>query len=90
MRVFDKVASKWDKIATRLHFDGNMIAQIRTDSQDTFQACQSVFSKWLNGKEGLREPITWSTVVQVLAEADLGQLADDLKDVFPGMYINIV
>ena len=59
-----------------------MIAQIRTDCQhDTYQACQKTFTEWLGGKEGLRTPIAWSTVIRALKEAGLGQLADDLKDI---------
>ena len=80
MRVFETGASKWDKIATRLHFDANMIAQIQTDAQGTFRACRSAFSKWLEGKKGLREPRTWSNVIEILAEAGLGQLSEDLRE----------
>ena len=59
-----------------------MFKQIWTDSQhDTFRACQTTFTKWLDGPEGLRTPRTWSTVIKVLKEAGFGQLADDLKEV---------
>ena len=82
MRVFEKGASKWDKIATRLHFDGNRIAQIGTDCQhNTFKACQSTFTEWLDGKEGLRRPTAWRTVIEALKEAGLGQLAHDLEEI---------
>ena len=82
IRVFEKGASKWDRIATRLHFEGTKIVQIRTDCQhDTFQACQKTFTEWLGGKEGLRTPIAWSTVIKVLEEADLCQPAKDLKEI---------
>ena len=82
VRIFERGASKWDRIATRLHFEGHMIEQIWTDSKhDTFRACQTIFTKWLDGLEGLRTPRTWDTVIKALKEADLGQLADDLKKV---------
>ena len=82
MRVFERGASKWDRIATRLHFDGSKIAQIGTDCHyNAFKACQSTFTEWLDGKEGLRRPIAWSTVIIVLKEAGLGQLAGDLEEV---------
>lgn len=82
MRVFEKGAGKWDKIATRLYFDGNKIAQIRTECQNNaFKACQSTFTEWLDGKEGLRRPTAWSTVITALKEAGLGQLADDLEEI---------
>ena len=45
------------------------------------EACRSVFSIWLGGREGLREPKTWATVVNVLKEVDLGVLSDDLNSI---------
>ena len=85
VRVLEGSASKWDGIARRIYFSGNMISQIRTESQnDALRACQSVFTQWLEGKEGLRMPRTWNTVIDVLKEAHLGQLADDLTEVLRG------
>ena len=90
VRVFEGTASKWEGIATRLYFDGNTISQIWTESQhNQLRACRNVFTQWLSGKEELRTPRTWSTVIQALQEAHLGQLADELKDVLGGTYICI-
>ena len=67
-------------IATRLHFDRNMIGAIRRDASSQVQhACTTVFNTWLEGKEGLREPKTWATVVAVLKEADFGTLSGELN-----------
>ena len=75
-------AAKWEKIATRLYFDGNTIGAVRRDTHyQVEQACTSVFNIWLEGKDGLREPKTWTTVADVLKEADLGTLSDELKSV---------
>ena len=88
VRVFEGTASKWESIATRLYFEGNTISQIWTESQNNqLGACRSVFTEWLSGKEGLRTPRTWSTVIKVLQEAHLGQLADELKEILGGMYV---
>ena len=85
VRVLEGSASRWDEIALRLYFSGDMISQIRMDSQtNALRACQSVFTQWLDGKEGLRTPRTWGTVIDALKEADYGQLADDLKEVIVG------
>ena len=43
------------------------------------EACRRVFNIWLGGREGLREPKTWATVVDVLKEADLGVLSGELN-----------
>ena len=82
VRVLEESAGKWNKLAIRLHFKGNKITQIQNDSgQNSYQACQSVFSEWLDGKEGLRLPRTWVTVIAALGEAGLGQLAEKLEEV---------
>ena len=82
IQVIASSKAKWERIATRLYFDGNTIEGIRRDTHyQVEQACTSVFSVWLGGREGLREPITWATVVAVLKEADLGVLSDDLNSV---------
>ena len=82
VKVLEGSASKWERVAIRLYFDGNMISQIWSKSgSDQYSACQNTFSGWLAGKEGLRTPRTWDTV---LKEADLGQLADDLNEVLRG------
>lgn len=87
VRILEGSASKWDGIACRLYYEGNMISQIKTESQnDGLRACQSVFSEWLDGKVGLRTPISWGTVVEVLKEAHLGQLAEDLAEVLRGRW----
>ena len=86
--MFEGTASKWDRIALRLYFDGNTISQLWTESQhNQLRACQNVFAEWLSGKEGLRTPRTWSTVTQALQEANLGRLAEELKDILGGTYI---
>ena len=91
IRVLEGAASSWDKVATRLYFEGNMISQIGTKSQnDQLRACQNVFMQWLDGKEGLRTPRTWSTVIEALKEAGLGQLANDLKTTLGGNSILII
>ena len=38
-----------------------------------------MFSEWLEGKG--RTPTTWETVIKALEEADLGEVAQDLKEV---------
>ena len=75
-------AAKWEKIATRLYFDGNTIGAIRRDTHyQVEQACTTVLNIWLEGKDGLREPKTGATVINVLVEADLGTLSNELNSV---------
>lgn len=82
LQLISKTAAKWKKIATRLHFDPSDIGAIENDAHYKAEpACSAVFSTWLGGKHGLREPITWATIVKVLQEIDHGILADKLNSV---------
>ena len=82
LRVIKSAASKWEKLATHLYFDSNRIRSIGWHSHcQPEEACASVFSAWLGGVEGTRQPITWATIVKVLAEIDLGNLSKELKSI---------
>ena len=83
IRVINVVAPKWKRAAIRLQFKGHVIETIRHDSH--FQAepaCQSMFSKWLEGVG--REPRTWRTVVEVLKEIGLRVAANELHKALTG------
>ena len=78
VKVIEQAAAKWEKVATRLYFEGHDIDCIRKDyPQQTVEACRSVFIKWLQGRG--RKPTSWDTVIMALKEADLSELAGDLK-----------
>ena len=82
VRVISGCAAKWEQVALRLYFDGNTIQSINKDSfYKTADACTTMFDVWLNGREGLREPRTWATVVKILQEADLRTLSEKLNSV---------
>ena len=68
----------WERVATALHFEGYDISRLQKDEHKAEDACRSVFMEWLEGKG--RSPKTWGTVVKALDEAELGELAKDLKE----------
>ena len=81
MRVINQAAAKWKSVATRLHFKIDDLSRIGKDyHQQSQNACQTVFMEWLQGRG--RKPTTWDTVIKALEEADLSELAADLKIVF--------
>lgn len=41
--------------------------------------CRQIFMLWLQGKG--KQPVTWSTLVTILHEIDLNQLAQSIADV---------
>ena len=78
MRVIKQAAAKWESVATSLHFESHDIVRIREDyPQQSIKACQTVFIEWLQSNG--RKPTTWDTVIKALEEADLSELAADLK-----------
>ena len=81
VKVIEQAAAKWNKVATRLHFEPQDISRIRNDAHhQSIDACQTVFSEWVQGKG--RKPTTWNTVIKALKEADLSELSADLEIVF--------
>jgi hypothetical protein len=78
VKVIKRAAAKWESIATSLYFESHDISRIREDyPQQSTKACRTVFNEWLQG-DG-RKPTTWNTVIKALEEADLSELAGDLK-----------
>ena len=81
VKVIKQAAAKWERVATGLHFESYDISRIREDyHQQAIKACQTVFNEWLNGNA--RKPTTWNTIIKALEEAELSELAADLKIVF--------
>ena len=78
VKVIEQAAAKWERVATRLYFESHDICRIKKDNPlQSFEACQTVFIEWLNGKG--RKPISWETLIKALKEADLSELAADLE-----------
>ena len=81
LRLIDRVAHKWRDLAVRLHFELFRIAAIGTDTRSVRDACCRMFAEWVDGREGLREPVTWATLIQVLRETGLSNMAEALKEI---------
>ena len=79
VRLIRRTASDWECVATRLYFEGHEIRSLRADHHQVIDACREMFIEWLEGKGRL--PKTWETVITALEEADLSEVASDLKDV---------
>ena len=77
--MIGKAAYGWERVATRLYFEGHDILRIQRDKPQAEDACRTMFIEWLEGKR--RTPTTWETVIQALNEARQGELANDLKEV---------
>ena len=85
IKVIERVASKWEHVATQLYFEGHLINTVKRDSH--FQAdaaCRDMFTKWLEGMG--REPVTWGTLINALYEANLSSVAKELGKIFNYTY----
>ena len=68
VKLINVVASNWDSIALRLHFEHFDIEQIKRDYyQQCALACRTMFSEWLDGKG--RSPASWNTLIKALRES---------------------
>lgn len=82
VKIIDKAAYKWEKLATRLNLEGNDIRRIDRDTRlQSINACRNVLIEWLDGKDCVRKPITWETLIEALKEADLSELAKDVQEI---------
>jgi flavodoxin len=78
--IISRTAAVWERIATRLHFEEYEIMCIKRDNPlQCEDSCRAMFNKWLEGKG--RQPTNWDTVIKALEEVNLGEVAQDLKDV---------
>lgn len=78
IRIIQDVASKWKRVATRLHFKPSDIARIDTNHpRDCESACREVFSEWMLGHG--RKPISWRTLVKALNESKFSEMARELE-----------
>ena len=85
VKIIDTVASKWDRVALRLHFSGSDISRIERDHhQMCSQACRTMFGEWLEGKG--RKPITWDTLLTALIEAEFSELASNVETIIALMH----
>ena len=78
VRVIKAIASRWQDVATRLHFDLNDIKCIKRDNHhESKPSCHEMLSLWLNGKG--RQPADWETLIKALKEAEFSELAKELQ-----------
>ena len=79
VEVIRRVASRWEDVATRLHFELEDISRIHKDNiGDSKSACRQMFGEWLKGS--CRETVTWETLIKALNESKFSEIAKKLED----------
>ena len=83
IKVIERVASRWESVATQLHFEGHLIDTIKMESHyQVDSACRKMFIRWLEGIG--RQPITWKTLIDALDEAGLPRVVHELNNIIHG------
>jgi hypothetical protein len=83
IKVIERVASRWESVATQLHFEGHLIDTIKMESHyQVDSACRKMFIKWLEGVG--RQPIIWRTLIDALDEAGLPRVSHELNNIIHG------
>ena len=80
VRVMERVAPDWKRLAISLKFNSSIIKIIEKDYKtSTEEACQEMFTRWLAGEHDLAQPCTWDTLINCLRRAAFIDLANSLR-----------
>lgn len=82
MNVRQSVCAHWKDVAIQLSFTPGLIGII-SENDGPEKAFNDMMTRWLNGTDGTRRPITWRTLLTVFQEIDYGVLASDIKNILP-------
>ena len=84
LRIYSKIAHKWRQIATRLGFELGEIESIRKNYPfDDNDRVTAVLRWWFDNARNLpnasRYPKSWQGLINLLEDAELGEVAEELK-----------
>ena len=80
LRIIQRIGQHYKKLGTLLlEDDTGAITEgiIAAHPRQPEHITDAIFAKWLNGTG--RQPVTWATLIAVLKEIDLEQLARDVE-----------
>lgn len=80
LRIVERVAANWEKLAVSLGFNSNRIGIIgRQVHYDPEEACFKMFDKWLNGAHDIKPP-KWYYLIKCLEETSVTEFKDLAHD----------
>ena len=79
LRLFERIVGKLQRFGTLLLEDetGDKVLAIEQDEKKTERMCREICRQWLEGKG--KQPVTWSTLINVLDQIKLRELATDIQ-----------
>ena len=80
MEIINTIGTRWRDLGILLDFDetGRTLDRIAREHQlHPIDCCTEMLRKWLEGRG--RQPATWATLIDLLKDADINDLAQDLE-----------
>ena len=82
LKLYSRVSHKWELIATRLGFEPGNIDSLRRNNHDDYERVIAVFHRWFDDAKNLpnarKYPLSWQGLINLLEEAELGEVAKKL------------
>ncbi len=67
--LIKEISSKWEQIASSLHFEDTTLQEIaKNNPQNHIAAFQTLLELWRQGSYNTRQPVTWETLIRSLYE----------------------
>ena len=83
LRIYSKIAHKWRQIATRLGFELGEIESVEENHHRNDSRITAVLRRWFENARSLanasRYPKSWQGLINLLEDAELGEVAEELK-----------
>lgn len=83
LKLYTKIAHKWNKIATRLGFEPGRIISIQGNYFTDDDRVIAVFGVWFENALGLsntdKYPKSWQGLINLLNDSELSEVAIDLQ-----------
>ena len=82
LKIYSKIAHRWRQIATRLGFELGEIESIEEDHRRNHSCVTAVLRQWFDNAKNLpnasRYPKSWLGLINLLEDAELGEVAEEL------------
>ena len=83
LRIYSKIAHKWRQIATRLGFELGEIESVEENHHRNDSRITAVLRRWFENARSLpnagRYPKSWQGLINLLEDAELGEVGEELK-----------
>jgi hypothetical protein len=86
LKIYSKIAHKWRQIATRLGFEPGEIESLENNHRNDYRCITAVLGRWFENARSLpnasRYPKSWQGLINLLEDAELGEVAGKLILIF--------